>query len=86
MLRDLDRFLTLERHTPGPIAMHAGGDRDGNSGEAQGAGWLGVGGEALVVALLMRRHGFEARAALAWVRLANPATPPPPIVLDSSFE
>jgi hypothetical protein len=77
MLRDLDRFLTLESLAPGALAIH--GDRRGGCG---GGDWLGVGGEALVVALLMRRHGFDACAALAWVRLAHPASPPPPLAFE----
>jgi hypothetical protein len=84
LLRDLDRFLALECHTPGSIAIHA--DGEGKSGGNSGAGWLGAGGEALVVALLMKRHGFEARAALAWVRLANPVAPPPPIAFSPVAE
>jgi hypothetical protein len=74
MLRDLDRFLTLSRLAPGAIALHG-----------RGVG-LGPGGEALTTALLMRGHGFSARAALAWTRLVHPAAPSPPVRFISAGE
>jgi hypothetical protein len=64
-LRDVDRFLTLARLAPGAVAVHG----------AVGTG-LGAGGELLVTALLVARHGFDAAAALAWLRIAHPPAPP----------
>ena len=61
LLQEADRFLTLARLAPGAIAMHG-----------PGAG-LGRGGEVLAAALLVKRHGFRARAALAWLRITHPA-------------
>ena len=65
MLHDVDRFLTLARLSPGPVAIHG----------LQGPG-LGSGGEVLVSSLLMQRHGFDARSALAWLRVCHPPAPP----------
>jgi hypothetical protein len=67
LLRNVDRFLTLARLAPGAIALHGPPGGDGGPG----------GGEMLVSALLIREHGFDARAAIAWVRLAHPSSPPP---------
>ena len=61
LLQEADRFLTLAQLAPGMIGMH-GAD----------AG-LGRGGEMLVAALLIKRHDFRARAALAWLRITHPA-------------
>ena len=65
LLRDVDRFLTLARLAPGAIAIHG----DGGPG-------LGCGGELLVSSLLIKRHGFDARSALAWTRMAHPPAVP----------
>ena len=65
LLRDVDRFLTLARLAPGAIAIH-GDDGPG----------LGCGGELLVSSLLIKRHGFDARSALAWTRMAHPPAAP----------
>ena len=55
-----DRLLTLAQAAPGAIAVHGGG------------GWEeGV----LLSACLIRLHGFRAREALAWTRMAHPAGP-----------
>ncbi len=66
LLRHVDRFLTLARLAPGAVAIH-GGDDVG----------LGSGGELLVSSLLIKRYGFDARSALAWVRLTHPPATPP---------
>ena len=73
-LRDVDRFLTLARLAPGPVAIH---------GDHACAG-LGTGGELLVSALLIQQHGFDARSALAWTRIVHPPVPPP--ALDFRLE
>jgi hypothetical protein len=65
LLRDVDRFLTLARLAPGAIAIH------GDDGPA-----LGSWGELLVSSLLIKRHGFDARSALAWARMAHPPVTP----------
>ena len=65
LLRDVDRFLTLARLAPGAIAIH------GSDGPA-----LGCGGELLVSSLLIKQHGFDARSALAWTRMAHPPVAP----------
>ncbi len=70
-LRDMDRFLTLARLAPGTIAIHGG----------EGAA-LGRGGELLVVSLLVSRYGFDAAAALAWLRIAHPPAPPSSLVFS----
>jgi hypothetical protein len=70
LLRDIDRFLTLARLAPGPIALHG-----------PGIG-LGAREEVLAVALLVQRHGFDGRAALAWLRIAHPPAPPPLLALS----
>ena len=67
LLRDMDRFLTLATLSPGPIAIH------GPAGVGAG---LGAGGELLASSLLIRRHGFDAAAALAWLRIAHPPAQP----------
>ena len=64
-MRDIDRFLTLSLRAPGAVAIH------GPAGTA-----LGAGGETLVTALLVQRHGFDGGAALAWLRIAHPPAPP----------
>jgi hypothetical protein len=64
-MRDVDRFLTLAVRAPGAIALH------GPAGTS-----LGTGGELLVSALLMQRHGFDAAAALAWLRIVHPPAAP----------
>ena len=61
LLQEVDRFLTLAQLVPGMIGIH-GAD----------AG-LGSGGEMLVSSLLIKRHGFRARSALAWLRITHPA-------------
>ena len=58
LLADTDRVLTLARAAPGAIALHgAGGWEEG----------------LLLSAYLIRLHGFPAREALAWARMAHPA-------------
>ena len=74
LMRDVDRFLTLARLAPGPVAIH---------GDHACAG-LGTGGELLVSALLIQQHGFDARSALAWTRIVHPPVPPP--ALDFRLE
>ncbi len=37
---------------------------------------LGSGGELLVSSLLIKRYGFDARSALAWVRVTHPPAKP----------
>jgi hypothetical protein len=69
-LRAVDRFLTLARLSPGPVAIHGG------------AAGLGGGGEVLVSSLLIQRHGFDGRTALAWLRIASPPRPPPELVFS----
>jgi hypothetical protein len=64
LLQEVDRFLTLARLVPGMMGMH-GAD----------AG-LGSGGEMLVSSLLIKRHGFRARSALAWLRITHPPAGP----------
>jgi hypothetical protein len=61
LLQEVDRFLTLARLVPGMIGIH---------GEDVG---LGGGGEMLLSSLLIKRHGFRARSALAWLRITHPA-------------
>ena len=65
LLHDVDRFLTLARLAPGPVAIYG---RQGTR--------LGGGGEVLVSSLLMQRHGFDSRSALAWLRVCHPPAPP----------
>ena len=65
LLHDVDRFLTLARLAPGPVAIHGGA----------GLG-LGCGGELLVSSLLIKRYGFDARSAIAWVRATHAAVTP----------
>jgi hypothetical protein len=58
LLAAADRLLTLARDAPGAIALH-------------GAGAWEEG--LLLTACLIRLHGFPARPALAWARMAHPA-------------
>jgi hypothetical protein len=60
MLGNIDRFLTLARCTPGAIAVHGAG---------HGLGLVST----MVAAHLISAHGFPARAAVAWLRIASPA-------------
>jgi hypothetical protein len=62
LLRDVDRFLTLARVSPGPVAIHGG----------PAAAGLGPSAELLATALLIHRHGLDAPAALAWLRIVHP--------------
>ncbi len=60
LLAATDRVLTLARAAPGAIALHgAGGWEEG----------------LLLSACLIRLHGFSAREAIAWARMAHPAAP-----------
>lgn len=60
LLASVDRLLTLARAAPGAIALHG----------------LGAWEEGLLVsAYLIRLHGFPAREALAWARMAHPPGP-----------
>ena len=63
LLAAVDRFLTLCTAVPGCVALEldSGSDQDVV--------------EALVAAYLMRRHGFPAAAAVAWIRMVHPPTP-----------
>ena len=63
-LSEIDRFLSLARHSPGAIAVH--GDADG----------LGAAG-TLIAAHLISAHRFRAKDAIAWVRMIHPAALPP---------
>jgi hypothetical protein len=58
LLAATDRVLTLARAAPGAIALHGAG-----GGEE----------DLLLSAYLIRLHGFPARQAIAWVRMAHPA-------------
>jgi hypothetical protein len=63
LLAATDRVLTLARAAPGAIALHgAGGWEEG----------------LLLSACLIRLHGFPARQAVAWARMAHPAAHPAP--------
>jgi hypothetical protein len=83
-LRSVDRFLSLLRSAPGPVALHGGP--------------AGLGRAApLVAACLMTLHAFPPAAAMAWLHLAHPscarrrpepaaepaATAPPPLAPPS---
>jgi hypothetical protein len=57
LLRAVDRLLTLARTAPGAVAIHGSG-----GGEE----------EVLLAAYLIRLHGFGAREAVAWARMAHP--------------
>jgi hypothetical protein len=59
LLRSIDRFLSLTRRAPGPVAVHGG-----PAGLGRAA--------ALVAACLVGQHGFPPPAALAWLRIARP--------------
>ena len=61
LLRGLDRLLTLERASPGPVALHSG---DG----FRWPGYLGT----LVAALMISRLGFDEGSAGAWLRMVSP--------------
>ncbi len=73
MLLALDRLLTLARAAPGAIAVYSGA----------GFEWSAAVG-TLVTAFLIRRFGFRAAAAIAWLRMLapwllglGPPAPPP---------
>ena len=72
LLRDTDRFLTLARLAPGPVAIHGG----------PGAAGLGPRAELLAAALLIIRHGLDAAAALAWLSIVHPPAPPRPLAFS----
>jgi hypothetical protein len=59
LLRSIDRFLSLTRRAPGPVAVCGG---PGGLGRAA----------ALVAACLVGQHGFPSPAAVAWLRIARP--------------
>jgi hypothetical protein len=61
LLHEVDRFLTLARVAPGALGMHGGREVG-----------LGRGGELLVSSLLIKRHAFRARPAIAWLRITHP--------------
>ena len=61
LLVALERLLTLARATPGAIAVHSGA----------GFEWPAAAG-TLVAAFLIRRFGFRAAAAAAWLRMLAP--------------
>ena len=58
LLDAIDRIVTLARAAPGAIALHG-----------TGAWEEGL----LLSACLIRLHGFQAREALAWARMAHPS-------------
>ena len=60
LLAASDRLLTLARAAPGALALHG-----------TGAWEEGL----LLSTYLIRLHGFPAREALAWVRMAHPSRP-----------
>ena len=61
-LASVDRVLTLARAAPGAIALHG----------------CGCGEEVpLLLAYLIRLHGFSARQAIAWARMTHPRSPVP---------
>jgi hypothetical protein len=98
LLRSVDRFLTLAGLAPGALAIHGDGAAVAGGGAAAGGG-LGGGAEVLVSALLIKRFGFRARSALAWLRITQPSaarpalrfsvlpvddpSPPPPLPLPA---
>jgi hypothetical protein len=59
LLRSIDRFLSLTRRAPGPVAVHGG-----PAGLGRAA--------AVVAACLVGQHGFPPPAAVAWLRIARP--------------
>ena len=59
LLRGIDRFIALLLRAPGAVAVHGG-----PAGLGRAA--------ALIAAYLISKHGFEAEAAVAWLRLAHP--------------
>ena len=61
LLRTMDRFLAVAAAGQGAIALHSG------SGPARGLSG------ALVAAYLVRHHGFNAEAAVAWIRMVHPS-------------
>ena len=60
LLRAMDRFITIAGAAPGAVALHSG---PGPARSLAGA---------LVAAYLVRRLGFSAEAAVAWVRMVHP--------------
>jgi hypothetical protein len=60
LLRSIDRFLTLAQLAPGAIAVHC---------DEYGLGQV----EVLIAAYLIRRCGFPALSAVAWLRMLHPA-------------
>jgi hypothetical protein len=80
LLRAVDRFFTLTRICPGPIALHGGlrpiatatidvGDE--KEEEEEDFGLV----EVLLSSFLIREHGFEGSTAVAWIRMLHPAAP-----------
>ena len=70
MLQRIDRFLTLLALSPGPVVVHSDG--------------MGLGpAEVLASAYLIRRHGMQARAAVARVRMVHPATRIPGLLFSA---
>jgi hypothetical protein len=61
LLRAMDRLLTVTDGTCGAVALHSGADS---------VGWRAG---ALVAAYLVRRLGFPPDAAIAWIRMVDPA-------------
>ena len=59
LLRDMDRFMTLEQLSRGYIALECGEEGLGPS-------------QVLVTAFLVRRFGFSGEAAEAWLRIMHP--------------
>ena len=72
LLPAVDRFLTLARSCPGAIALHGGAQRGCGCGDP-GAEDLG-GVEVLASAFLIRRHGLDGAAAVAWFRMVHPGS------------
>jgi hypothetical protein len=63
LLRTADRLLTLAGATDGLIAIHGG---------ASGAGRALGPAAAALASYLVSQHGFPAKAAVAWLRIAAP--------------
>jgi hypothetical protein len=67
LLASIDRLVTLARTAPGAVALQG----------------LGAWEEGLLLsACLIRLHGFSAREALAWARMAHPPDRPTQPVLE----
>jgi hypothetical protein len=77
LLRTADRLRTLARATDGLIAIH--GDSSGDGGH------LGPAAAALA-SYLVSQHGFPAKAAVAWLRIAARLEPGPPAAQSAASD